>query len=153
MALGTLLPFWPALLFAYLEPISLIMGWNAAWNHPQSFVTKQVPTTPPTLTPISSASACLSYTVGNLFFVLAAVAILCLVISRETRVAKYYLIFFALGDLGHMYSSYKAMPPGMFWDFGNYNDAMIGNIGISIFLHVNRWATLLGVFGRLGPRA
>lgn len=55
----------------------------------------------------------------------------------------------ALGDLGHIYSSYKVMGPEIFWNFNEYNDMMWGNIGVSAFLHVNRLATVFGVFGRV----
>ncbi|KAJ4305128.1 hypothetical protein N0V90_000658 [Kalmusia sp. IMI 367209] len=148
MALGTVLPFWPALLFTYLEPISLVLGWNAAWNSPSTFITKQLPTT--TLTPVPSSALVLSYTIGNVFILLAGLAILCTAITREGRVAKWYLLMVAVGDLGHIYSSYKVMGPETFWNFNEYNDMMWGNIGASAFLHVNRLATVLGVFGRVG---
>ncbi|KAJ4349787.1 uncharacterized protein N0V89_008405 [Didymosphaeria variabile] len=147
MALGTVLPFWPALLFTYLEPISLILGWNAAWNSPSDFITKQLPT--PTLVPVPDAALVLSYTTGNIFILLALLAVLCTAITRDARVAKYYLLFVAAGDLGHIFSSYKVMGPEVFWNFNQYNDMMWGNIGASAFLHVNRLATVLGVFGRI----
>ncbi|KAF2444763.1 hypothetical protein P171DRAFT_472764 [Karstenula rhodostoma CBS 690.94] len=148
MALGTVLPFWPALLFTYLEPISLLLGWNAAWNSPTTFVTGQLPTAP--LTPVPAAALILSHATGNIFILLALLAVLCTAITRDARVAKYYLLFVAVGDLGHIYSSYKVMGPEVFWDFAAYNDMMWGNIGVSAFLHVNRLATVLGVFGGFG---
>ncbi|OCK85778.1 hypothetical protein K432DRAFT_377289 [Lepidopterella palustris CBS 459.81] len=147
MALGTLLPYWPAILFAYLEPLSLLLGTQTAWTDPTRFATTQVPDDGTILTP---SIACLSYTIGNIFLLLLLVAVLCLFISREARVARFYLLFVALGDLGHIYSSYRAMGPRKFWDFGNYNDIMWGNIGASAFLCVNRVATLMGVFGAVG---
>ncbi|KAF2115726.1 hypothetical protein BDV96DRAFT_492708 [Lophiotrema nucula] len=150
MALGTVLPFWPALLFTYLEPISLIMGWNAAWNSPDTFVQRQVPTS--TLVPPSAGALCLSYTTGNIFILLAGIAILCTAITRENRVARVYLFIIACGDLGHIYSSYKAMGPEAFWNFNDYNEMMWGNIGVSAFLHVNRGLTLIGAFGRFRGR-
>lgn len=44
------------------------------------------------------------------------------------------------------------MGPKVFWNFNEYNDMMWGNIGVSAFLHVNRLATVLGVFGRVGGK-
>ncbi|KAF2733131.1 hypothetical protein EJ04DRAFT_513459 [Polyplosphaeria fusca] len=152
MALGTVLPFWPALLFAYIEPISLVMGWNAAWNDPSTFISKQVPTSSSVLASPSAGATCLSYTIGNVYLLLGALAILCTAITRENRVAWWYLFFIACGDLGHIYSSYKAMGPESFWNFNEYNDMMWGNIGASAFLHVNRGLTLIGVFGRFRGR-
>jgi hypothetical protein len=76
-------------------------------------------------------------------------AVLCTAVTRDVRVAKGYLLIIACGDLGHIYASYKVMGPAVFLNFNEYNDMMWGNIGASLFLHVNRLATLLGVFGRL----
>lgn len=60
---------------------------------------------------------------------------------------RYYLAAAAVGDLGHIWASYKVMGSEMFWDFSGYNDMMVGNVIISAFLWVNRVATLGGVFG------
>jgi hypothetical protein len=56
----------------------------------------------------------------------------------------------ACGDLGPVYASYKVMGSNVFWDFGAYNSMMIGNIGFTAFLHINRLLTLLGAFGEVG---
>lgn len=99
------------------------------------------------------AAVILSYTLGNIFLILAAVAVLCTAITRNARVAKYYLFIIALGDLGHIYASYRVMGKETFLNFNEYNDMMWGNIGFSAFLHVNRGATLVGLFGRVGAKA
>ncbi|PSN67397.1 hypothetical protein BS50DRAFT_634769 [Corynespora cassiicola Philippines] len=151
MALGTVLTFWPALLFTYLEPIALLLGWRSAFTEPSDFVTKQAPTT--SLSPVPTGALILSYTTGNIYFLLAALAVLCTAITRESRVAKWYLFMVAMADLGHIYSSYKGMGQEAFLNFNDYTDLMWGNIGVSAFLHVNRIATVLGVFGRIGPKA
>lgn len=83
---------------------------------------------------------------------LAGLAIVCTLITREARVTKWYLGMVAAADLGHIYASYHVMGGDAFWNFGQYTDVMWGNIGFSAFLHVNRVATLLGVFGRVGGR-
>ena len=85
-----------------------------------------------------------------MYVLLAGLAVLCTVITREARVTKWYLAMVALGDLGHIYASYRVMGPEIFWDFNLYNNMMWGNIGVSAFLHVHRVATLLGLFGRVG---
>ena len=116
-------------------------------------MTRQLPpTTASALIPAHPGALILSYTIGNIFVLLAGIAILCTVVTREPRVAKGYLLIIALGDLGHIYSSYKQMGPAVFWNFNEYNDVMWGNIGVSAFLHINRLSTVLGVFGRVGPR-
>ena len=48
-----------------------------------------------------------------------------------------------------MYANYAGMGPDVFWDFGAYNEVMVGNVWITVFLWVNRVGTLMGVFGRL----
>lgn len=161
MALGTNLPFWPAVLFTYLEPISLsvvheptssladiysVLGWHAAWNSPHDFVARQLPTAP---IAVPDAALLLSYSLGSIFLLLAGFAMLCTVITRETRITKGYLLVAAAGDLGHLYANWKAMGPTVFWDFGKYNEIMWGNVAVTVFLHVNRLATVMGVFGRI----
>jgi hypothetical protein len=134
-----------------LPVVSLVAGWHAASSDPSAFVSRHLPSTPTSaLTPASATV--LSYTLSNIFLLLGGLAILCTVITRDANVTKWYLGMVALGDLGHIYSSYAVMGPQVFWDFGAYNDLMWGNIGASAFLHVNRVATLLGVFGRVGRR-
>lgn len=99
--------------------------------------------------PIPAGALILSHTIGNVFVLLAGLAVLCTAITREARVAKCYLVMVACGDLGHIYSSYVVMGPSVFWNFASYNDMMIGNVAVSAFLHINRLATVLGVFGKV----
>ncbi|KAF1953582.1 hypothetical protein CC80DRAFT_450498 [Byssothecium circinans] len=150
MALGTNLPFWPALLFSYLEPLSLIYAAYTIFDSPSTFVTLQYPTATSPLTPVPDGAIILAYAFGNIFILLFLLGTLCTAITREARVTKYYLLFVAIADLGHIYASYKVMGKEMILDFNGYNDMMWGNIGASAFLHVNRLATFLGVFGRVG---
>ncbi|KAF2133553.1 hypothetical protein P153DRAFT_393365 [Dothidotthia symphoricarpi CBS 119687] len=151
MALGTTLPIWPALIFTYLEPLSLLVGYYVASTTPSTFVSDQIPSTPTTLlTPIPSSALVLAHSMGNVFVLLAGLAVLCTAVTRDAKVTKWYLAIVAGADVGHIYSSYRIMGPGVFWDFAAYNDTMWGNIGFSAFLHVTRVATLLGLFGRVG---
>lgn len=84
---------------------------------------------------------------------LAMISLLCTVVTREARVTKYYLAILAAGDIGHLYANYKGMGRDVFWNFGAYNEVMIGNVWATVFLWVNRIATLAGVFGRFGRKA
>lgn len=149
MALGTILPLWPALLFTYLEPISLILGWNAAFNSPRDFVVRQLPTA--TLA-VPDSALLLSYSLGSIFLLLFGIAILCTAVTREKRVVTGYLLLAAAGDLGHLYANWKGMGPAVFWNFNDYNEIMWGNVAVTVFLHINRLATVLGVFGKVGGR-
>jgi hypothetical protein len=133
--------------------VSLILGWNAAFNDASNFMSRQLPDTATTaITPMPPSAIIMSYSVANVFLLLGGLAILCTVITRDANVTKWYLGMVACGDLGHIYASYKVMGPQVFWDFAQYNDVMWGNIGFSAVLHVNRVATLLGLFGRMGRR-
>ena len=112
-----------------------------------------MPVTPTThLAPISASTHILAYSLGSIFFLFAQINILCTVITRDVRVTKYYLAILACGDIGHLYANYKGMGPNVFWNFGDYNEVMFGNVAITVFLWVNRIATLAGVFGRVGRR-
>jgi len=62
---------------------------------------------------------------------------------------RYYLTIVAFADLGHIYSSYVGMGSTYFWDVGSWNDMAWGNVGVSVFLCINRIATVLGVFGSI----
>jgi hypothetical protein len=73
-------------------------------------------------------------------------AIVC-IWTNYRSVANYYLLAVALADLGHIYAVYCVWGQA-FWDLNQWNDMMWGNVGVSAFLHINRLATVLGVFGR-----
>lgn len=64
-----------------------------------------------------------------------------------------YLVAVALADYGHVISIWKAVGDEYFWDFANWNAMTAGNVGASAFLNLNRWLTVLGVFGRLRSSA
>lgn len=69
--------------------------------------------------------------------------------TRDVHTTRVFLLILACGDVGHMYANYAGMGPDVFWDFGAYNEVMVGNVWITVFLWVNRVGTLMGVFGRL----
>ncbi|KAF2027406.1 hypothetical protein EK21DRAFT_33200, partial [Setomelanomma holmii] len=150
MALGTTLPAWPALVFAYFEPISLVLGFYTALSNPSAFVTAQIPTTSSTLTPVPPSALILANTLGNIYALLAGLAVVCTFITREPRVTWWYLFFVACGDIGHLYASYAVMGRDVFLDVGGWNAMVWGNVGVTAFLHVNRGLTIVGAFGKSG---
>ncbi|KAF2828781.1 hypothetical protein CC86DRAFT_368919 [Ophiobolus disseminans] len=153
MALGTNLPTWPAIVFTYFEPVSLLIGFYAAFFDSSSFVSRQLPPTPIlTSSTVPPHAQILSLSIANMFLVQCMLSILFTIVTREPRLTRYYLAAAAVGDLGHIYASYKVMGSDMFWDFGGYNDMMVGNVIVSAFLWVNRTLTLLGMFGKAGRR-
>lgn len=86
---------------------------------------------------------------GNVLLLLALIAIICCWTSHPD-VAKKYLLALALADLGHVYAAYRGMGEELFWDVGRWNTMAWGNVGVSVFLNVNRWATVFGLFGTIG---
>lgn len=165
-ALGTTaLPLWPALLFTYLEPckttspyiiradikvqpVSLVIGAHAAVTTPSTFITSQLPTHD-SAESLSPAVVILAYTLGSLFFLLAGYALTCTVLTKDPDVTKYYLILAACGDVGHLAANYAGMGSAVFWAYREWNEVMWGNIAVTIFLFLNRIATVSGLFGTL----
>jgi hypothetical protein len=94
----------------------------------------------------SPQSELLVLLLGNVYLLLALLAVVCIWTSHRS-VSNYYLLAVALADLGHIYAVYRVWGTA-FWDLNQWNDMMWGNVGVSAFLHVNRLATVLGVFGR-----
>lgn len=91
----------------------------------------------------------LTLQLNNVLLLLAPMALICCW-TKHPEIAKWYLISVAVADLGHIYAVYKAVGPQYFWNFGEWNDMTWGNVGVSGFLHVNRLATVAGLFGRTG---
>jgi hypothetical protein len=85
-----------------------------------------------------------------MFLVQALLSLLFTVVTREAKLTKLYLAAASIGDLGHIWASYAIMGGELFWDFGSYNDMMVGNVVVSAGLWGMRMATLGGVFGRVG---
>lgn len=85
----------------------------------------------------------------NVFLLLAALGVIC-TFTNNVSTARGFLIALAFADLGHIYAVYAAIGPAAFWDYASWNDMTTGNIGASVFLNINRWLTVLGVFGTLG---
>ncbi|KAF2747385.1 hypothetical protein M011DRAFT_486653 [Sporormia fimetaria CBS 119925] len=154
MALGSNLPFWPALIFTYLEPLSYILGWNQAFNTPTEFILTQTPSTLSSkVTPVHPNAILVSYAFANVLLVMTGLVILCTVVTREARVTKTFLFILGCGDLGHLWGWYRGLGADVFWDYNAYNLSLWANIAFTVFLVVNRAATLLGLFGRIGRRA
>jgi hypothetical protein len=132
--------------------VSELIGAYIAYSDPSAFVTSQLPL-PPSAALIAPAApqtaVILAFSLGSLFLMLGAMNVLCTVVTRDVRTTRYYLALLACGDMGHLYANYLGMGREVFWDFGAYNDVMMGNVYITLFLLVNRVATLAGVFGRM----
>ncbi|KIV80438.1 hypothetical protein PV11_07936 [Exophiala sideris] len=147
MAYSTL-PTWPLILFGVLEPVALIWGYITALRRPEQYYADQTPN--PELSKLVFSSQALSMTLqlGNVLLLLAAVAVICCW-TTHPEIARRYLIVVALADLGHIYAAYRGLGDSTFWNPALWNDMAYGNIGASAFLHINRWLTVAGAFGKL----
>jgi hypothetical protein len=85
---------------------------------------------------------------GNIFLLLAGLAVLCC-LSSTPQVARNYLLVVACADLGHIYCVYSGLGRDLFFDLAKWNDMVWGHVGVSAFLFVNRVATAVGVFGTM----
>lgn len=113
----------------------------------RDFVQRQAPYIPtPPLTPSVTIVAA---QLGNVYLLLAMLAVVCCYATNDPKVARNYLLVVAIADLGHVYSTYAGLGWDRFVDIGSWNDMIWGNVGSSIFLCINRVATLLGVFGSI----
>jgi len=146
------LPYWPLLLFGILEPAALVWAYGITLTDPQQYYADQVPQGVLSDHVFTPQSLSLTLQLGNVFLLLAAMAVICC-FTTHAEIARRYLIAVALADLGHVYSLYCGMGEKVFWDLNQWNTMAYSNIGISLFLHVNRLMTVAGVFGKLGTRA
>ena len=70
----------------------------------------------------------------------------------NAAVTRGYLTVVAIADLGHIYANYLGMGEKHFLDLNSWNHMAWANIGISAFLCLNRVATVLGCFGKVGNK-
>ncbi|KAK0940667.1 hypothetical protein LTR29_007834 [Friedmanniomyces endolithicus] len=141
-------PLWPFLLFGVIEPALLVWAYVLILQDPGKFYIDQVPHNALPNASFPAQAKLLVLLLGNVYLLLAPLAIIC-IWTPHRSVATYYLMAVGLGDLGHIYATYQVWGEA-FWDLNLWNDMMWGNVGVSAFFHFNRWATLLGLFGRVG---
>ena len=118
---------------------------------PGDFYIRQLPNATSLTTVVTPQAVSLSLQVGNVLLLLAFMALICCW-THHPDIPKKYLVAVALADFGHIYAAYAALGPEIFWDVSKWNDMLWGNVGVSAFLNVNRWATVLGMFGSVGGR-
>ncbi|KAL4991507.1 hypothetical protein BDW68DRAFT_152156 [Aspergillus falconensis] len=146
---ATILPTWPHIVFAIFEPITLIGGWLAPILDLQGFIADQIPSSPaPRELEVHATSFALAYQLANVYGLLALLGAGVLYATSEPKVLRNYLVALAIGDVGHIYVTYLAMGPKLFFDVHRWNALTWGNIGATGFLLVNRLLYLLGVFER-----
>lgn len=93
-----------------------------------------------------SSSAVTVLQTGNIYLLLAGLAVLCCLFATP-RVARNYLLVVACADLGHILSTYWGLGADVFFDVAGWNSMVWGHVGFSAFFFLNRIATAAGVFG------
>ncbi|KAK9780046.1 hypothetical protein SCAR479_03170 [Seiridium cardinale] len=144
----TCLPAWPLVLFGVLEPAALIWAYVLGVQDPATFYASQAPNHALKPADFHPQARGVTLTLLNVYLLLAALAVVCTFTTKQTT-TRWYLVAVALADLGHIYATYAAVGPGYFWDFAGWSDMIWGNVGVSAFLHGNRWLTVMGAFGAL----
>ncbi|KAJ3532724.1 hypothetical protein NM208_g8310 [Fusarium decemcellulare] len=145
--MASCLSTWPLVLFGVIEPAMLAWAYISFLLDPFQYYAAQSPH-PVTEKDFIPQAVALSWQITNIFLLLAAVAVICSW-TKHREIAIWYLIAVAFADFGHIYAVYRAGPE-YFWNVGAWNDMTWGNVGVSAFLNVNRWLTVLGGFGRVG---
>lgn len=79
---------------------------------------------------------------------LAAVAVICCWTTHK-EIAFWYLIAVGFADFGHIYASIRGVGLEYTLDVASWNSLFAGNVGVSAFLNVNRWLTVMGAFGKI----
>jgi hypothetical protein len=146
----SVLPTWPLLLFGIIEPILLIWAYIVNLLDPSDFYIRQLPAATSLTTVVTDQALSLSLQIGNVLLLLAFMALICCW-THHPDIPKKYLVAVAIADFGHIYAAYASLGE-VFWDVSKWNDMVWGNIGVSVFLNINRWATVLGLFGTIGGR-
>ncbi|KAL3471298.1 hypothetical protein BJX99DRAFT_237788 [Aspergillus californicus] len=146
--LTTIFPTWPHIVFATLEPLSLIGGWLCPILDLQGFITDQIPLPPPRLeVEVHATSFALAYQLANVYGLLAIMGAGVVYATSEPKVLRNYLVALAIADVGHVYVTYLAMGRDLFFDIAGWNILTWGNVGATTFLFANRILYFLGIFG------
>ncbi|KAK2781787.1 hypothetical protein FQN53_000315 [Emmonsiellopsis sp. PD_33] len=144
--MSTILPLWPHIVFAILEPISLFAGFYVSLFNVEKFVVSQTPNSPtPAILPPSTQA--IAFQLGNLYLLLLLAGIGILYSTSEPKVIRNYLIALAVADLGHIYATYLGLGFDDLINVRQWNDMAWGNVGASGILFLHRIAYLLGAFG------
>jgi hypothetical protein len=134
---------------ALLVLIALISIWAyiVLLQSPHQFYDDQIPGLSLATISLPPQARLLIFQLGNIYLLLALLATVCCWTTNK-KVARSYLIVVALADLGHVWAVYHVLGREKFLDVGAWNEMTWGNVGMSAFLHINRLATVIGVFGR-----
>lgn len=115
---------------------------------PFNYFAAQAPNFPVSVHEFSPQALSMTLQMSNVLLLLAPMAILCCW-TKHSEIAFWYLIAVGFADYGHIYATYVAVGPEYFGNPAGWNNMIAGNVGVSAFLNINQWLTVLGVFGNL----
>ena len=124
-----------------------VAGWIGPLIDTSSFVASQVPSRLPSA-PMTSTSQVLALQLANCYGLLALIGLGVLYYTNEATVVRNYLLACAVGDVGHMASTYWVIGHANFVNFKAWNATAWGNIGFTAFLLLTRMFYLAGFFGK-----
>lgn len=131
--------------FATLEPLSTLSGFLYPYLSPERFLNEQVPTIPLIQhTGISDNVRGSVMQLANCYLLLCMCALAVLRTTSEKTVVRNFLIALLLGDIGHLYFTWRAVGTEIFFDPTRWNALTGGNVGATIFLLLTRILYLIG---------
>ncbi|KAF3397164.1 hypothetical protein DPV78_008037 [Talaromyces pinophilus] len=143
----TLFPTWPYILFGIVEPLSMVAGTLAPIIDTDNFIAGQTSLAHPPTLPHHPSVLALNYQLANIYGLVGMLAFGVIYGTSEIHVLRNAVVALAIADLGHLYATYVAMGPDLYFDVASWSPVSWGNIGFTAFLFVNRVAYLLGLFG------
>ncbi|MCJ1322378.1 hypothetical protein MMC15_007726 [Xylographa vitiligo] len=147
--MASILPPIPRLVFAVLEPISLIAGWIAANFDTVSFIADQIPSSSSlNVHPSSPSAQVVAMQLGNTYMLLALLGLFILNTTTDVRVVKVYIVALAIADIGHVVPTMWMLGWERSINVRSWNKMAWGNIGATVFLFVTRVTYLSGLFGK-----
>ncbi|PMD57463.1 uncharacterized protein K444DRAFT_614868 [Hyaloscypha bicolor E] len=141
----SILPPFPRFVMCIFEPIATAAGFTLPFLATELFAAEQIPGSP--VEAISDNTRMLALQLGNIYLLLAMVAVAVLYSTTEPKVVRNYVIALWLADIGHIATTGYVMGYDKFIDLANYNPTTWGNVGLTAFLCATRTAYLLGLFG------
>lgn len=117
-------------------------------KEPFNYFAGQAPNFPISVHEFNPQALSTTLQLGNVLLLLAPMAVICCW-TKHPEITFWYLIAVGIADFGHIYAVYAAVGPNLFWNPSEWNDMVAGNVGASAFLNINRWLTVLGIFGKL----
>ncbi|KAE8354250.1 hypothetical protein BDV28DRAFT_131349 [Aspergillus coremiiformis] len=145
--MGARFPPWAHFLFAVFEPLSCFGGYIFPLLDIHKFIVNSTPNVAPPET-IHPSSIVLAGQLGNIYALLGFLSFLVLYSTNDPNVLRKYILVYCFSDINHLYATYR----GLGWDtlvnpWAWQNVLTWGNVGMTVFMFVNRVLFLLGVFG------